>query len=258
MNSLNGLEHGDITTRHINARGELEQSDVILYIGGVADIYSIPTDELIELKKRSKLVLICVEAGNPGWHPLLAEYNARNVFDLMVNIDGHHHPHCLNLLGCVDKTPYLGSSLGKDILVGHSNSAHSSRTKLIDELAPLVTCFGRTDTTQEYADFLKRSKFTLNTNFIGDDRVVMGVNLKTIEAGYAKSLLIEKKNPITEKWFTPGMHYIEYDTADDVRQIVDWLSNDHDTYAEIIDNMARHIDREYSPAKFWSKVFKSL
>lgn len=239
--------------------------DFLFYIGAVEGECSLSIDQLKTLRDQgTKLVMIHMECGNPGWNDLILEYHKQDIFYLIVGVGGIDNwpkrQRDTSLCGFVDPTYYKQySNTEKDILCGVSCGFHPERQNVIQELGKLVTKFDkRTEeygNYEEYVKWLCRCRFFLNLNFIDFNNVSRGGNFKEQEAGLASAVFLEKKGSSVSHWFTPGWDYLEYETIDDIKRL---LKTPEKELEIIRQNMIVKIRLFYPHEKSWNKIFDRI
>jgi hypothetical protein len=68
---------------------DLEKPEIIMWIGQNGGPYLPSTDTFIRLRKIAPTVFLLFDGTDVTWEPLIAEYRARDVFSVTVNIDGN-------------------------------------------------------------------------------------------------------------------------------------------------------------------------
>jgi spore maturation protein CgeB len=101
---------------------------------------------------------------------------------------------------------------------------------------------------------LKRCRFVINNSMTANGGT--HVKARVIEAGLAKVCLLEDKNQITKQWFTPGEHYLEYTTPEEVIDIVRKLSEEESK--RFSQNLYDEIKKNHSPQVFWKIVMQNI
>lgn len=237
------------------------EPDVIVYTGATDGVYSLPVDDLKELRTFAKTIHICVAAGDRNWHPLLEQFSKEDVFSLQIGIDGNTDwpsRSCdLTMIGCVDPTPYA-KRRPKDINLGATAESHPARKHVLKELGSLVTPLERNASWgwhDKYTNFLLRCRALLNLNFTEANEKPRHCNMKVLEAGLAGAILFEKAGAFTNKWFEPGWDYFEWEDAEDIKLALKDFAYVETSYAANLENT---ILTKYSAQRFWDTAFESL
>lgn len=234
---------------------------LVIYSGPAAGKCKPQTETLLTLQLKAKTVGYVLDGGCPEWHPLLQEYKDKNVFDVMVNTDGNPDwPKRVKDITTVqtiderfyDKRPRQDIRFG---FAGGNGSKH--RRDAIDflqvhnnlQLAPRSEEWG---SYKQYADFMLRCQMTVNFPETGSGKS-FHVKNRVIEAGFASCCLFEKKNPITPLYFAPGQDYIEYETIEELSDIVKNISDGEIAFRAM--QLAIKCREWYRPAKLWEEVF---
>jgi len=111
---------------------------------------------------------------------------------------------------------------------------------------------------EDYAGFLRASKIALNFSQPILNDPTFHCKGRTIEATLCGALLMEQRNPETERWFTPGKDYADY--ADE-RELVDkcrYYLEHEDERAEIAASGHEKASRLYSADAYWRMIFERL
>lgn len=245
--------------------------DIVIYSGPAAGkcLPNIETLEALRTKdswkySSRKSVGYVLDGGCPDWHPLLEQYKARNVFDVMVNTDGNPHwpkrEHDVTVWQTIDERFYEARPI-KDIRLGFAGGNGSPHRR--EALAMLTERCGlqtaeRSEawgSYKQFADFMLRCQMTVNFPETGSGKA-FHVKNRVIEAGWAGCCLLEKKNPITALYFEPNVDYIEYETLDGLENIIKNISDSEIAFRAM--NLSLKCRELYTPAKAWEQVFSKI
>ena len=242
--------------------------DVAIYIGAHEASFGLPTiqpDNLCRIKDIVPLIHMCGDAGDEPWWDQLRLYDQRECFTVQVSIDGvWNTPIAEFKNGMVKLTPINADYFpavpygARSIFVGITGGVgHSERGQMMSHLKPLG--FVQHIEKQPYtvmAGFMCNCKIIVNCPMRGSARGDQ-VKGRVLEAGWARSVLLERKNPHTMRWFVPGKDYIEYTDLNDLMKKFDWIrSFDDSTLSEVADNLHRKLVLNHHPKIFWHDVFK--
>lgn len=107
-----------------------------------------------------------------------------------------------------------------------------------------------------YLDLMRRTKIVLNSAFVSDLKYQM--KGRVFEALWCSSFLLEQDNPVTCKYFTPGVDYATFtDTKDLVSKVKEYL-----VYKESRDRIRlqgrKTIEKYYNTKRFWGNLFETV
>lgn len=237
------------------------QPDVVIYSGPAEGRCRPLLETFHTIRKSAKIVNLCCDGGCPNWHPLLETYLKEGCFDLTVNIDGNDQwpgsDKGITSIGPIDAS-YYSKRYQKTIDVGFAGGAGAGErllaTQRLQKECKLVIperseVWG---TYQSYADFMLSCKRVVNFARTGSGKA-WHMKYRVIESGLSSTCLFEQANPITPKYFTPGIDYLEYQ---DIDHLVDLVKNaDASGYGERLHGT---VTSKYSADKFWKLVFDKL
>jgi hypothetical protein len=238
--------------------------DLIIYSGPAGGKCLPRTDTLLSLREKRKTIGYFLDGGCPDWHALLESYKQQNVFDLTVNTDGNEtwpqRSQDITLWQPVDES-YYERDIAKDIHLGFAGGQGSShRQKAIHALQDqfALICAERDEkwgSYHKFADFMRRCQMTVNFPGTGSGKAFHLKN-RVLEAGFAKCMLFEETNPITPKYFEPGIDYIEYRDLDHLIQLlkIEWSP----ATIELFANKLHAKSQNYTSHKFWERIFQAL
>lgn len=238
---------------------------IVIYSGPAAGKCRPSLATLLALREDGrKTIGYVLDGGCPDWHPFLEEYKRENVFDVMVNTDGNpnwpQRENDVTIWQTIDPRFYEERPT-KDIRVGFAGGNGSPHRR--EALALLQKHCGlqlaeRSEAWGSYklfSDFMLRCQITVNFPETGSGRAFHLKN-RVIEAGWAGCCLLERKNPITARYFVPGVDYIEYETFDELVDIIKNLSDSEIAFrARALSLKCREL---YTPEKAWEQVFSKI
>jgi len=111
---------------------------------------------------------------------------------------------------------------------------------------------------EEYAETMRRSKIVLNFARPVFDHPVAQCKGRTIEAVLSGALLLEQANPETERWLTPGVHYVSFDGERDLVNKVRYFLDRETDRAAIAASGATHAETHLSAHVYWRRVFDAV
>lgn len=253
--------HGELV-REVKATN----SDFIVYIGAYAPSHDKPVPTpytLCAIREIAPFILLCGDAADDPWWPVLEDYHKCGCFSAMVAIDGSFHspiasfPEGLTLLTPLDPRfysplPWEQRSIKLGMIGGQGH-----RGQMISELQSRgVLDYRAGPVGRSYADFantLCQTKLTLNLAQTGTGKY-LHVKGRVIESGFAGAAVLETQGSLLATWFTPGIDYLEYvSAADVVRQVQDTPDTELQNIAKRFH--AKVLER-HNPVTFWQKVLE--
>lgn len=242
--------------------------DATVYLGAIEKYHGRPVltiDNLLKLRDIAPTIHICGDASDEPWWEWLDRYEHAACFDAQVSIDGNPRTpiagfrNGLVRLTPIDPRPFAqqlawNNRERKSAFVG--GKGHSERAELIDYLVGHGS-----------ADWLAGGSYNEMAAAMGSRRILINspmngsgtgdhVKGRVIEAGFARACLLERKNDQTERWFVPGVDYVEYTDREDCLAKITWLQG-HDAKALMIaDRLQVRVMQDHHPAVFWTDVFK--
>ncbi len=238
---------------------EEHKPDFIVYIGVAEGEYRPQIETLLKLKQMCPTVNFVTDGGCPNYWPILEQYRDMDIFTLSVNVDGTEiwpkRPNDLTTLHPVPKY-YYAKSLQRDIKLGfHGGTGSEDRRTFISELGDSLKVGSRNEAYgqyQDYADFMLRCKYVLNMAKTGSGKR-MHVKNRIVETGLAGACLFEPRNSPASQYFIPGYEYLEYETAADIRNLMEM--HDYIPYGE---RLSKAICERHSAKQFWEKVINAI
>lgn len=115
---------------------------------------------------------------------------------------------------------------------------------------------GRRLTFEEYAKITRESKIIVNFSYhpIGYHQV----KGRVFETTSTNSLLIESKNPATDKLFIPGKEYIDFTTPHELLIQVEHYLNNEQERSSIANNGYIRYQKDYNIHVFWEKIMDKV
>jgi len=110
---------------------------------------------------------------------------------------------------------------------------------------------------EQYAFLIASSKVSVNfsESAIKGEHQMKGRVLETLSAGV---MLLEYKNDVTSKLLTPGVHYAEFGTKEELAEKINYYL-EHDEEREKIAAAGYELyNKRFSPACFWGTIFKRI
>jgi hypothetical protein len=234
--------------------------DIIFYIGANLAPGNPKKDILGELRKFAPTVLLCSDAADEPWHPVLDQYRKHSSFDLMVSLDGSHTPF-VDMATLTPVSPELFNAEGnKDIHCGFSGTVGKvgERAETIGDLKRLgfLTVRPREsfDGYNSHAFFMRRSRMILNTSLTGSGKA-HHIKGRVLEAGWAGCALLEMEGSPIREWF-PDDCYFTWRSSKEAAAIIYDASDDE------ISHRARRLSEEvrkhYSPKSIYDSILKRI
>jgi hypothetical protein len=262
---LRGVDFGALPARVAELR-----PDWVLLMGCADDQPTalVPTvDVLSDIGRVFPLVHLCCDGSEPVWWPQLERYRDSGAFALQINVDGVRvGPIAEDGITCLcpidpaslpdpprphaERTVRLG-------FCGSSGGDHP-RTRALESIMDVLTIRPRDhDSPAGYLDFLSSCRCAWNHAATGTgDR--SHVKARVIEAALAGALVLETAGSPTRRWFAPGEDYLEYNSADEVREHLAWADVRPEEAEAMALRMRRKIVESHSPALLWDEVIRKI
>ncbi len=240
--------------------------DFAVYIGAYAPSHQRPvpsTDTLSRIRDVCPFILLCGDAADDPWWPVLEDYHQKRCFTAMVAIDGSFNtpikeftegltlltpldPRVYNPLPWDKRTITTGMIGGLGGLRGQIVYELSTRGLIDYRLGPIGRSYA------DYAELLCLTKITLNFAQTGTGKY-LHVKGRVVEAGFAGSAVMEtRSSPLSQWGFVPGEDYFEYDTGEEIADLL------LDTPSWLVEKMAAKFHQkmtvDHNPWIFWGKV----
>jgi len=266
------LQYDDIPhERHDELVGAAKhvQPDVIIFLGALEKFHLKPVpkvDILHKFRAIAPMIHICSDASDWPWWDTLNEYDKEGCFDLQVNVDGSDDcPIAGFRNGMIKLTPTDPAFFKpkpweeRDVFCGVTGGmGHDERAELITYItaSPDVRWMRKVP-YQDMCDFMCRCMVSINhaMNGTGDKFHVKG---RVIEAGWAGSCLLEKKNPHTARWFLAGKEYIEYDNVKDAVIKLEWAKAHPQEIRDVAERFHAKMWAFHHPSVFWKDVLGKI
>ena len=245
---------------------DTHKPDVVIYSGPAEGKCRPFLSTFHTMRKTAKVVNLICDGGCPNWHPLIELYNKEDCFDLNVNIDGNDNwpsrEKDITSVGPIDQRYYKKTNIEKVVDFGFAGGLGSlERREATDRLKQSCGLLmahrnERWGTYNLYADFMLSCKAVFNMGKTGSGKA-HHVKYRIIESALACACVFEEVNPITQKYFTPNVDYVEYKDLPHLEQ----------RFAEVMEcrswsnygeNLQNKEQQNYSTEKFWKRVFKAL
>ncbi len=218
------------------------------------------------------MVHICSDAADNPWWDLLRAYHLGGAFKVQVAIDGSTKWPCsdanMTLLTPIDPTlfgeplPHSERAIKFGYAGNPGGGPASQRTILLSELLrqrvlDLRIRSNLPHTYEAMCDYLGNCRISLNIAYTGTE-VTTHVKGRVIESGLAGCCLLETKGSPVSKWFTPGVDYLEYESADEAVKLMRELIDNPDRTQAMGLALRAKVLAEHTPEKFWAKIFNRV
>jgi Glycosyl transferases group 1 len=247
--------------------------DMIVYIGAIERYHNKPCpsrDTLKRLDDFRPVVHLCGDGSDEPWWPLLQEFMDHESMTLQVNMDGNDScPIANTVRGMITLSPLPPCPYQKHVHWEHRRFAGTAgsfgsteRANLINRLKqePDFHFFDRDPQNTPYdemAAHLCGLKIVANIPTRGSGH---GVHVKgrVIETGLAGACLFERANPVTARWFEPGVEYMEFSDPEDCVRLLQW-AREHDSELQaMVRAFYTKVHDKHHPRVFWARVFERL
>lgn len=234
--------------------------DVIFYVGANLAPGNPRLDTLHELRKLAPTVLLCSDAADTPWHPVLRQYRKHESFDLLVSLDGSKTPFVdMAVLTPGNPEPFT-IDVPRNIRCGFSGTVGrwNTRSEIINALEWLggltVRLRSPSDGYSEHAAFLRHCRMVLNTSWTGSG-LTHHIKGRVLEAGWAGCALLEYYESPIKEWF-PDDCYFSWRNAKEAASIIKDASDDE------INQRARRLAEEvrarYSAEKIYGEILRRI
>jgi hypothetical protein len=239
---------------------EAHEPDVVLLDEPCPPILDLSA--LLWVKQRCRLVRVVWDASDTPWHGFLQERINGNAFDAIIAADGATDwPHRAGIDHSfptpVDPAWYAADGV-RSIRLGLSGSCGTlgPRKDILGNLEAdgTLTFRKRGEIQLPYetnAEFYKTCHAVLNVAHTSSGR--LQCKARAIEAALAGCLLFETRGSPLNRWLVPGVHYVEYDSPEEVRAYCN--RPDFHEQCRSIGELARGMVLQMDlPRRFWGKV----
>jgi hypothetical protein len=245
--------------------------DLVLYIGAIEEHHGKPVPRvhvLAEIGAVWPMVHLCFDGAEPYWWKQLDRYYDQGRFALQVNIDGVRvgpiGDRGLTTLCPIDAKTFKNIPWEKrSILCGFAGGMHHGRPPIINPLRDSGHVVHRdrdqSDTNKGFRSFLEDCRVGINVAHTGGGWGGMHVKARVAgELPAAGCLVLEQRGSPLADWFDAGQDYLEYDSIDDAKAKIDWVSANQGVAREMALRMRAKVLERHSPAVFWSQVLERL
>lgn len=258
--SLRGNMHRLVERVHANA------PDFSVIVGVHPEGYKLPCPiphEWRLVTAAAPTAFICCDASDPPWWKWLDLYHSEKAFTCIVSIDGGENPirtydNGISLLSCNDARPFYKHSRPwehRTARIAFSGHLGGRRDEIINGLRgdklDFVDAMGGHISYEDMARFYCDHKYVINMPWTGSGQATH-VKGRCLEAGYSKCVLFEHESSVFSNWFEPNIDYHAYNTAQDVRNILNSHSDDH--FRDMAERFQKKMVDRHDPHRFWDAV----
>ena len=244
----------------LTAKVEEMRPDVIFWIGASKARGNPRSHAFRAWREVAPTVLICSDATDKPWHPVLAGCRTRGDFDLMVAIDGGHGaPVDLATLTPVDARPFSNWP-GRNIRCGFSGNVGrwNSRSEIVSALkwfgGLTVRERSEQDPYSEHVNFLMRCQMLLNISVTGTGHA-HHIKGRVLEAGWAGCALLESEGSPIGKWFPPDC-YITYSDPIQAAWFIKHLP--HRDLERCARRLAEEVRQRFTAAQIYGEILHGI
>ena len=246
-------------SRQLNAAKADFRPDVMLFTPIPADALE-PQNVSPELMRQAGCTVVSVffDLADPAARRRSQKYAAGS--DLCVGIDGDQTPigACFLSLWPV-RTRRASCPKTIDVCFVGARRNYPDRTtalrRLENEGIKVKILGGRDEqrcTFHEYMEILDDSLIALN--FSKTPSGSSQIKARVFEALSAHCCLVEDRNPVTERYLTPGVDYVAWDQIDDFVSVVRSLIADRGNALRIAKSGHATFEAKYNSARFWDEM----
>src|SRR3990167_9808604 len=277
-----GWATGEELDKQVYEAVGIYRPDFMVYVGTCGG--NIPSPQVFR-KIRHELcptVHFCSDAADPPWWPLFNEYEENHSFNVQVALDGPvEWP--LRKTGISALTPldpavfhpkpydertvefgFAGDPGGIAIVEGKPVGRALLSEPMLKNGLKVRERDRRTGdleigrkTYQEAADFLCDTKIT--PNFPGTGSWTrMHVKGRVVEAGWARTALLEKIGSPAASWFEAGADFLEWTSPDECLKFVRELRENPEKGQYLGARLHDKVSQNHNPLKFWNRIFSRL
>lgn len=250
--------------------------DLIVYVGACQS--NTPSIECFGKLKETvaPTVHLCSDAQDAPWWPELIAYDKAGCFSVQVSLDGSSEwplkDAQLTELTPIDPAHYPNPPKPhKDRSIvfgfaGNPGSVSKLKNGRVVGRRPMVANmmqFGLklrerdreaiTGSYQKCADYISDTRIMPNFPMTGSFERCH-VKGRVVEVGLAGGLLLEMKGSPTPNFFTPGVDYLEWETMDEARDIVNRLSDKPEETEAFGIRLREKVMANHGPDKFWGRI----
>ncbi|SRR5713226_1845302 len=234
---------------------------VVFYVGANLAPGNPRMDTLSELRSLAPTVLLCSDAADTPWHPVLRQYRKHNSFDLLVSLDGSRTPFVdMTILTPVAPEFFSGDGQSRDIRCGFSGTVGRWNTRA--ETINALEWFGGltvrrrapTDGYEDHAAFMRRCRMVLNTSLTGSGQA-HHIKGRVLEAGWVGCALLESAGSPIGEWF-PDDCYFTWRDAVDAAAIIKDTSDEEITRRAT--RLAEEVRSRFTPMQIYGEVLKRI
>lgn len=253
--------HGIRNDWQLTEKAREVRPDIIFWIGGYKAPGNPKTGAFHEWRKIAPTVLLCSDATDKPWHPVLAGCRTRGDFDLIVGIDGAHNGSPVDLATLTPVDAWAFARMGaikRDIRCGFSGNVGrwNSRSEIVNALkwfgGLTVRERSEQDAYQCHADFLMRCGMLLNISVTGSGHA-HHIKGRVLEAGLAGCALLESDGSPIHKWFPPDC-YILYNSPIQAAELIEHLP-DHEIKA-MAGRLAEEVRARFTAEQIYTEIFE--
>ena len=238
--------------------------EFIVYVGAYAPSHGRPVLQpniFRRLREVAPLILLCGDAADSPWWPVLEEYHQKQCFTAMVAIDGSvdtpiaRYPEGITLLTPTDPRSFHSRPWEQRTIKLGMIGGTGHRDKLIRSLQDRGLLDYRPGPVgrsyHDYAQMMCVTKITLNCAETGTGKH-LHVKGRVIEAGFAGSAVLEVKGSPLSNWFKPGVDYFEYTGLQDIVELLETVPDE--VFRDQASRLHAGMVTQHGPKVFWDKV----
>ncbi len=249
----NDWQFGEVVVQH--------KPDVVFYIGANQAPGNPRPDTLRALRAFAPTVLLCSDAADTPWHPVLNQYRKQECFDLLVSIDGSRTPYVdFSTLTPVAPEPFTGTDMPRDIRCGFSGTVGrwNARSETINALEWFgnLTVRKRSplDGYDDHAHFMSQCRMILNISYTGS-QLTHHIKGRVLEAGWAGCALLEYIGSPIAEWFPEDCYFTWRDAKEAAGLIRDL---DETTIERVAKRLSEEVRERYSPRLIYGQILEKL
>jgi len=250
--------------------------DAIVYVGACKS--NTPSVDCFKRLRKdiAPTVHLCSDAEDEPWWDELKLYDKEGCFSVQVSLDGSSSwplkETQLTELTPIDPAHYpIPPKPHKDRTItfgfaGNPGSISKLKDGRVTGRRPLVAemiQFGLKHRPRDHESI--KGTYQKCADYIADTRIMpnfpltgsyerMHVKGRVVEVGLAGGCLLEMKGSPTPNFFEPGVDYLEWETTEEARQIVERLKDNPDETQAFGMRLWEKVKANHGPDKFWGRI----
>ena len=261
------------------SRIERDSPDCVIYTSQADGPFVAAPSTFKRIREYTRIVHLCLDAGDVGFTKLLTTYRDEGCFDWTVACDGcaagpvdaiSFHP--------VDPRPYERfrgggprqdlALAGRPIPLGTCGGfPYGLRREIADALKHELGLYVK-PREETFGSYGRYAQFLMSCRIVVDCALSAGgpegkgpyartLKTRAVEVGLAGACLLELRGCALTKWATEDVDFCSYETAAEAVEKARWLIANPDIAQAMATNLALVVRRKMNPTIFWAQVFSA-